>query len=33
MDKYGYLALPVVNHEGLLQGIVTVDDILDQAME
>ena len=33
MDKYGYLALPVVNHEGLLQGIVTVDDILDQAMD
>ncbi len=28
-DKYGYLALPVVDEEGRLLGIVTVDDILD----
>jgi CBS domain-containing protein len=33
IGKYNYLALPVVDHEGVLQGIVTVDDVLDQAME
>lgn len=33
IDKYSYLALPVVDHDGILQGIVTVDDVLDQAME
>ncbi len=33
IDKYSYLALPVIDHEGVLQGIVTVDDVLDQAME
>ncbi len=33
IDKYNYLALPVVDHEGILQGIVTVDDVLDQAMD
>lgn len=33
IGKYGYLALPVIDHEGVLQGIVTVDDVLDQAME
>ena len=33
IDKYSYLALPVVDHEGVLQGIVTVDDVLDQAMD
>lgn len=27
--KYGYLAIPVVDNEGRLVGIVTVDDILD----
>ena len=33
IGKYSYLALPVVDHEGVLQGIVTVDDVLDQAMD
>ncbi len=33
IDKYSYLALPVIDHEGILQGIVTVDDVLDQAMD
>ena len=33
IGKYGYLALPVIDHEGILQGIVTVDDVLDEAME
>jgi CBS domain-containing protein len=33
IDKYSYLALPVVDHDGILKGIVTVDDVLDQAME
>ncbi len=33
IGKYNYLALPVVDHEGVLQGIVTVDDVLDQAMD
>ncbi|NOX44514.1 MAG: magnesium transporter [Caldiserica bacterium] len=28
-DKYGYLAFPVVDGEGRLLGIVTMDDILD----
>jgi len=28
-DKYGYLALPVVDKDGILLGIITVDDILD----
>lgn len=27
--KYGYLALPVVDNEGRLTGIITVDDIMD----
>jgi len=29
MAKYNLLALPVVNEDGILQGIVTVDDALD----
>jgi Mg2+ transporter MgtE len=33
IGKYSYLALPVVDHEGVLRGIVTVDDVLDQAMD
>ena len=33
IGKYNYLALPVVDHEGVLQGIVTVDDVLDRAMD
>jgi magnesium transporter len=33
IGKYSYLALPVVDHEGVLQGIVTLDDVLDQAMD
>ncbi|MCE5193353.1 MAG: CBS domain-containing protein [Candidatus Cryosericum sp.] len=33
IDKYSYLALPVVDHEGILRGIVTVDDVLDQALD
>lgn len=27
--KYGYIAMPVVDHEGRMVGIITVDDILD----
>ena len=27
--RYGFLALPVVDNEGRLVGIITVDDILD----
>lgn len=30
MDKYKYQALPVVNEEHILQGIITIDDILSQ---
>ena len=33
IGKYSYLALPVVDHEDVLRGIVTVDDVLDQAMD
>ncbi len=29
MAKYNLLAVPVVNQEGILEGIVTVDDVLD----
>lgn len=29
MAKYNLLALPVLNKEGILQGVVTVDDVLD----
>ncbi|MBP2626395.1 MAG: MgtE intracellular region [Firmicutes bacterium] len=29
INKYGLLAVPVVNKEGIILGIVTVDDILD----
>ncbi|MBS3826019.1 magnesium transporter [Candidatus Bipolaricaulota bacterium] len=28
-DKYDYLALPVVNDEGRLLGVITVDDVID----
>ncbi|MDO9099902.1 MAG: CBS domain-containing protein [Caldisericota bacterium] len=33
INKYSYLALPVVNHDNVLQGIVTVHAVIDQAME
>jgi magnesium transporter len=29
MAKYNLLAVPVVNEEGILEGVVTVDDALD----
>jgi Mg/Co/Ni transporter MgtE len=29
MAKYNLLAVPVVNQQGILEGIVTVDDALD----
>jgi magnesium transporter len=29
MAKYNLLAVPVVNGEGMLEGVVTVDDALD----
>lgn len=29
MNKYGLLAVPVVDGEGVIQGIITVDDVLD----
>lgn len=32
-DKYNYLALPVVDKENHLLGIVTVDDVIDQMRE
>ncbi len=32
-DKYNYLALPVVDGENRLLGIVTVDDVMDQMRE
>ena len=32
-DKYNYLALPVVDRENHLLGIVTVDDVIDQMRE
>ena len=28
-DKYDYFALPVVDHEGVLLGVITVDDVID----
>ncbi|MCX5969978.1 MAG: CBS domain-containing protein [Coprothermobacterota bacterium] len=33
IDKYGLLALPVVDQENRLQGIVTVDDVMDLLMD
>ncbi|MCG0274816.1 MAG: magnesium transporter [Thermosediminibacteraceae bacterium] len=33
MEKYGFLALPVVDEKGVLLGIVTVDDIMDAVEE
>jgi len=32
MDKYKYYAIPVVDEKGVLQGIVTVDDVLSQVI-
>jgi len=32
MDKYKYYAIPVVDENGVLQGIVTVDDVLSQVI-
>ncbi|MBI4972764.1 MAG: magnesium transporter, partial [Candidatus Omnitrophica bacterium] len=32
MDKYKYYAIPVVDNNNLLQGIITVDDILSQVI-
>lgn len=32
MEKYKYQALAVVNGEGILQGIITIDDILSQVI-
>jgi len=29
INKYGLLAVPVVNEQGIILGIVTVDDIID----
>ncbi len=29
MKDYNFLALPVINEAGVLQGIITVDDIID----
>ncbi|ADL07620.1 magnesium transporter [Thermosediminibacter oceani] len=33
MEKYGFLALPVVDEEGVLLGIITVDDVMDVVEE
>ena len=33
LDKYGFLAMPVVDNEGRLVGIVTVDDALEVIIE
>jgi len=32
-DKYNLLAVPVVNHENVIQGIITVDDILSHIIQ
>ena len=32
INKYGLLAMPVVNEEGVMLGIITVDDVLDILM-
>ena len=32
MEKYKYYAIPVVDENNVLQGIVTVDDILSQVI-
>lgn len=32
-DKYDYFALPVVDHAGVLLGIITVDDVIDVIRE
>jgi magnesium transporter len=33
MSKYDFLAVPVVNEENHLIGIITVDDVMDVVME
>lgn len=33
IDKYGLLAVPVIDNKDVLQGIVTVDDVLDLLLE
>ncbi|MCR4398632.1 MAG: CBS domain-containing protein [Firmicutes bacterium] len=33
MAKYDYLALPVVDHQGVLKGSITVDDVMELALE
>jgi Mg/Co/Ni transporter MgtE len=32
MEKYKYYTIPVVNEDNILQGIVTVDDVLSQVI-
>jgi magnesium transporter len=32
MEKYKYYAIPVVDENNILQGIITVDDILSQVI-
>ena len=32
MEKYKYYAIPVVDDQNVLQGIITVDDILSQVI-
>jgi len=32
-DKYNYLALPVVDHENKLLGVITIDDVIDVIRE
>ncbi|MCG2722328.1 MAG: CBS domain-containing protein [Thermodesulfovibrionales bacterium] len=32
ISKYNLVALPVINHEGIMLGIVTVDDIVDRIL-
>jgi magnesium transporter len=32
MEKYKYYALPVVDENNVLQGIITVDDVLSQVI-
>jgi len=32
MEKYKYYTIPVVDEGGILQGIVTVDDVLSQVI-
>ncbi len=32
LDKYNMFVVPVVNHDGILQGIITIDDILSKVI-